>query len=220
MEQLGQLLDHQEERDVLTVPHGRPQRGVSLIELAIGLAIFGVLLSLALPNFTAFLRNTEIKNAAETTLTGITLARTEAVRRNAGVRFQLMSSLTSACALSTNTLNWVVSQDSAAGLCDVAPSDTTAPRIVQSKSSLEGTRNVVVATTGGSTIIFNALGRVSTAGITQIDLSNPVGGSCEHLVSGGAMRCLRVLISTGGQIKLCDPQVPVATPQVDPRECQ
>ncbi len=208
---------------MLTVPavfNGGAQRGVTLIELAIGLAIFGVLLMLAMPNFTSFLRNTEIKNAAETTIAGITLARTEAVRRNVSVRFQLVSDLTSSCALSTSALNWVVSQDSAAGLCNVAPSDTTTPRTIQSKSSQEGTRNVVVAATGGSTIVFNSLGRVSTAGITQIDLSNPVGGDCEHVVSGGAMRCLRVLVSTGGQIKLCDPQVPVVVPQVDPRECQ
>ena len=205
---------------MLKVPNRREQRGVSLIELAIGLSIMGILVTLALPNFTSFLRNTEIKNAAETTIAGITLARTEAVRRNVSVRFQLVSDLTSSCALSASALNWVVSQDSAAGLCNVAPSDTTAPRTIQSKSSQEGTRNVVISATGGSAIVFNSLGRVSTAGITQIDLSNPTGGSCEHVVSGGAMRCLRVRVSTGGQIKLCDPQVPVATPQVDPRECQ
>lgn len=199
---------------------GRAERGLTLIELAIGLAIFGVLMALALPNFTVFLRNTEIKNAAETTLSGINLARVEAVRRNASVRFQLVSDLTSACALSASSLNWVVSLDSAAGKCDIAPSDTTAPRTIQSKSVLEGTRNVVVSATGGSTIVFNALGRVSTAGITQIDLSNPAGGACEHVVSDGPMRCLRVLVSAGGQVKLCDPQVPLSTPPVDPRECQ
>jgi type IV fimbrial biogenesis protein FimT len=55
------------------------QRGVTLVEVLIGLAVIGVLLSLALPNFATFLRNTEIKNAAETTLSGLNLARAEAL---------------------------------------------------------------------------------------------------------------------------------------------
>ncbi len=195
----------------------RRQRGVTLVELFIGLAIAGVLLSLALPNFTTFLQNTQIKNAAETTLTGLTLARTEAVRRNATLRFQLVSNLTNTCAYSATSLNWVVSQDDVAALCATAPSDTTTPRIVQSKSAQEGSRNVVIATTGGSVAVFNALGRVSTAGITQIDLSNPTGGACEHIdATNGTMRCLRIQLSTGGAIRMCDPKVTAAT---DPRKC-
>jgi prepilin-type N-terminal cleavage/methylation domain-containing protein len=74
------------------------QRGFTLVEMAIGLAIFGVLLAMALPNFTIFLQNSQIKNAAETTLTGLTLAKTEAVRRNVTMRFQLMTTVTDACA--------------------------------------------------------------------------------------------------------------------------
>jgi type IV fimbrial biogenesis protein FimT len=194
----------------------RAQRGVTLIEVAIGLAIIGVLLSLALPNFATFLRNTEIKNAAETTLSGINLARAEAVRRNASVRFQLVNSLTSSCALSSSSLNWVVSLDDPAGKCNVAPSDSTAPRAIQAKSGQEGTKNITVSTTGGSTVIFNGLGRVSGSGITQIDFSNPLGGACEHVDSTSSMRCLRVLLTTGGQAKLCDPKVTDAT---DPRYC-
>ena len=85
------------------------QRGVTLIELMIGIAVFGILLSLAIPAFTQFLQNQKIKNAAETTMHGLTLARGEAVRRNAAIRFQFVSDLTSGCALSASALNWVVS---------------------------------------------------------------------------------------------------------------
>jgi type IV fimbrial biogenesis protein FimT len=144
----------------------------------------------------------------------------EAVRRNATVRFQLVSNLTSGCALSASSLDWVVSQADPAGACDAAPSETTAPQLIQKKSAREGSSNVVIATTGGSTIVFNALGRVVGAGITTINFSNPIGGTCEDLdPTNGTMRCLRVLVTVGGQTKMCDPKVPLNTPPLDPREC-
>lgn len=194
----------------------RGERGVSLIELMIGLAIASILMMIGLPSFSIFLQNTQIKNAAETTLAGITLARAEAVRRNALVRFSLVSDLTSGCVLSTGSLNWIVSQADPTGKCDVAPSETTAPLTVQKKSGSEGSPNIAVAATGSSAIVFNGLGRPSGAGITQLNFSN-VTGVCEHVdPTNGTMRCLRVLISTGGQAKLCDPKVSDAT---DPRYC-
>lgn len=196
-------------------------RGFTLTELMIGIAIVAILLVMALPNFTIFMQNTQIKNAAETALAGISLARVEAVRRNVAVQFNLVSDLTAACALSATSANWVVSLQSPAGLCDVAPSDVNPPQTIQAKSAQEGTRNVAVATSGGAALTFNSLGRVSGAGITQLDFSNPTGGVCEHVDPvNGTMRCLRILVSTGGQVKMCDPKLPVMTPPVDPRECQ
>jgi type IV fimbrial biogenesis protein FimT len=191
------------------------QRGVTLIELMIGLAIVGFLMMLALPAFSTFLDNTKIRNAAETTLAGINLARAEAIRRNATVRFQLVSTLTSGCALSATSMNWVVSLADPTSACDAAPSET-APAIVQKKSASEGNASVNVTTVGGSTLVFSGLGRVNGAGITQFDFSNN-SGTCEHLdATNGTMRCLRILVTSGGQAKLCDPKVSAAT---DPRRC-
>jgi type IV fimbrial biogenesis protein FimT len=191
------------------------QDGISIIEILIGLAIAAIVMFVGVPSFTGFLQNTQIRNASEMTLSGINLARAEALRRNTNVRFQFVSSLTSGCVLSGNNLNWVVSLADPTGACDVAPSDTVAPQIVQKQSAQEGTLNVAVATTGGSTIVFNGLGRVTGAGVTQIDFSS-ANGICEHVSTDGTMRCLRVLVSTGGQPKLCDPKVTAAT---DPRLC-
>jgi type IV fimbrial biogenesis protein FimT len=96
----------------------------------------------------------------------------------------------------------------------VAPSETTAPQTVQKKSASEGTQQITVATAGGSLITFNGLGRVTGAAITQLDFSNSTG-TCE--TAGGTMRCLRITVSPGGQVKLCDPKVdPAGT---DPRRC-
>ena len=191
------------------------QRGISIIETMIALAIVALVLFVAVPSFTIFLQNAQIKNAASSALDGLTLARTEAIRRNTAVRFQFVSDLTSACALSTTSLAWVVSEADPTSQCDVAPSETLAPQIVQKRSATEGMQNAVVAVTGGSSVTFTGLGRPQAAGITQIDFSNSTG-TCQHVSASGKMRCLRILVSTGGQARMCDPKVTAAT---DPRKC-
>lgn len=201
---------------MLKRPHGG---GFTLIEMMIGLAVMGILLGIALPAFNQFLQNTKIRNAAESTITGLNLARAEALRRNATVRFTLVSDLTSSCSATSSSASWVVSLADPTGACDQAPSDTTAPRIVQKKSGLEATAGVVVAASGGNFITYTGLGRLPTTGgpyISQIDLSS-VQGVCEHVDPvNGTRRCLRILISAGGQTRMCDPKI---TDNTDPRFC-
>jgi type IV fimbrial biogenesis protein FimT len=183
----------------------------------IGIAIFATLMMLAIPTFTVFLGNQRIKNAAETTIAGINIARAEAVRRNAPVRFQFVSDLTAACTLSSTAMSWVVSISDPTGACNSAPGGAVAPQIIQAKSAAEGTDNIALTATGGGTLIFNGLGRVSGAGITQLLFSNPVIGTCEHQdTTNGTMRCMQINIGTSGSAKICDPKVTDAT---DPRIC-
>jgi type IV fimbrial biogenesis protein FimT len=193
------------------------QRGVTLIELMIALVILAVLMFLAVPSFTIFLHNQQVRNASEAILQGLNLARAEALRRNSSVRFQLVSNLTAGCALANNSLNWVVSIADPTGNCDDDPRALPA-EIVQKHSATDGTSNVVLAA-DATNVVFNGMGRVVGAGIGTINLSN-VGGACEHLA--GTIRCLRVVVSTGGQIRLCDPKInPAINPAhaTDPRRC-
>jgi len=196
---------------------------VSLIELMIGLAIMALLIMIGLPNMAIWLSNSQIRTAGETMLAGLTLARTEAVRRNQIVRFQMVNNLTSGCVISTSGTDWVVSIDDATGACDAAaaepaPADPP-PRIIQKRSGSEGATRAVLAAATAGVVHFNGLGRVTSPGgaanMTQVAISNPVGGTCEH-VDGGAMRCLRINISVGGDARMCDPAVTDAT---DPRIC-
>jgi len=192
---------------------------VSLIELMIGLAIMALLIMIGLPNMATWLSNAQIRTAGETMLAGLTLARTEAVRRNQIVRFQMVDNLTSGCAISISGADWVVSMDDPTGACDAAPSDVAVPRVVQKRSGSEGTTRAVLAATTAGTVHFNGLGRVTSPGgaanMTQLAISNPSGGTCEH-VDGGNMRCLRINISVGGEARMCDPAVTDAS---DPRKC-
>jgi len=189
---------------------------MSLIEMMIALAIVALVLFVAVPSFTIFLQNQQIKNAATSALNGLTLARAEAIRRNSPVRFQFVSNLTASCTLSTTSLAWVVSQADPTGACDAAPSDTAVPQIIQSRSATEGTKNAVAAVTGGTSVTFTGLGRAQAGGMSQIDFSNSTG-TCQHVdPTNGKMRCMRIVVSSGGQARMCDPKVTSAD---DPRKC-
>lgn len=194
--------------------------GVTLIEMMIGITIVSLLIMLAVPSMTTWLSNTQIRNAAETMLSGITLARSEALRRNAMVRFQLTTSLTSSCTLSITGINWVVSLADPTGACQANPSDTATPQVIQKKSGSEGSPRAEVSATGSATIYFNGLGRIANPAvpsITSIDITNSSGGTCQHVdPTNGTMRCMRIVVSGGGDIKMCDPAV---TDTTDPRHC-
>jgi len=188
------------------------QRGFSLIELMVGIVILGVLMATAVPRFSDWLRNARVRTSAEAMQNGLQLARAEAVRRNATVRFQLVNTIDDTCALDTAGPHWVVSMDNPAGQCASAPSDTAAPRIIQVRNRAEGSIQTLVAA-GQSALVFNGLGRLTPvpAANVAIDVSSTAGGTC--VASGGSVRCLRVLVSVGGQIRMCDPALPAGDAQ-------
>ncbi|MFM9968988.1 MAG: GspH/FimT family pseudopilin [Burkholderiales bacterium] len=190
----------------------RGSRGATLIELIIGMVIIGMLVAMGLPTFSTWLQNTQIRTTAEAIQNGLSLARSEAVNRNTSVRFQLTSTLDNTCSLSSSSANWVVSLDDPESKCATAASETTTPRIIQIRGSNEGTTNAVVAATQ-NTISFSGLGRVTPvpAGNVTIDVSNPSGGTCAS--ASGKMRCLRVVVSPGGQVRMCDPKFTSTDPQ-------
>ena len=188
------------------------QRGFSLIELIVGIVILGVLMAMAVPRFSDWLRNARIRTSAEAIQNGLQLARAEAVRRNATARFQLVNTIDNSCALDTAGPHWVVSMDNPTGQCASAPSDTVAPRIIQVRTRAEGSVQTQVAA-GQSALVFNGLGRLTPvpAGNVALDVSTTTGGTC--IASGGSVRCLRLVVSVGGQIRMCDPALPAGDAQ-------
>ena len=175
----------------------RSARGFTLIEIMVSLAVLGILLMVALPNFSEWLQNQQLRAASEATLNGLQAARGAAIRRNVLVQFQQTSPTQSA---------WAVTEVGT-GL------------LVQSRAHEEGSPNARVdaAPAGATTVTYAPLGSVvanadGSPTVTKFDVSNPAGGSCQP---GGPMRCLRVTISGGGSLRLCDPIVGVS----DPRSC-
>ena len=170
-----------------------PQRGISLIETLIGVAIISITLAAGAPSFSSYLQSRQIRNAAEALQNGLNLARAEAVRRNTYVQFAL-----------ANDFSWTVG-------CVTA--STNCPATIQTRTAAEGSSNASVATTA-NTLSFNGFGKVTTlaAGNNAVlDITNPTGGTCA--TAGGSMRCLRVVVSAGGQVRMCDPKLASSNPQ-------
>jgi type IV fimbrial biogenesis protein FimT len=103
--------------------------GFSLLELILALAIGAILLGIAVPSFTAIIRQNRIANETNEFMVTLSLARSEAVKR--GVRISVCSSnaAQTACSGATNWSNgWLLfsDPDGAAGTIDpdaAAPDD-------------------------------------------------------------------------------------------------
>jgi type IV fimbrial biogenesis protein FimT len=195
-----------------------PARGMTLLELMVAMTVFAIALTFAIPSFAEWLQNSQIRSTAESMQNGIQFARAEAVRRNSPTQFQLVSATDNTCVLSTAGPYWVVNLPTTAaatpvGACGAAQSDATSPFMLQF-SPVVSTRALssIALAASQSVISFDGLGR-QTAAVNPAKASAPLSvditpvntSSC--LASGGTLRCLRVTVSTAGQVRMCDPSL-------------
>lgn len=194
----------------------RISAGVTLIELIVGITILGIAMAAMLPEVGAWLRNLAVRNAGESMRAGVERARLEALRRNAPVTFWLVSDsakvLSNGCSLSTSGPSWVISVSDPGGKCGAEPSMTDDPLLVDKWSAADGANGVQIQgfDAGGgavSSVTFNSLGQVQGAGaqLERVEVSHSTAGT----------RNLRVLVQTGGSVRMCDPNVAAD----DPRRC-
>lgn len=276
-------------RDELDVKTTSSAKGFTLIEIMVTLVIFSILLALGLPAVNQWMTDSRVRSQAESVLSGLQLARGEAIKNNTIVRFQLVSTMTNACAVAANSNLWVVSRGDPAGICNRNPANfslrdngdpysptltadaneadvdgdgvagpavdlngdgdtgdnllagtvlsmiyvkgereraTTATTTLGITAAGVGTPDSVVCFTGSGQLAryLRANGQCSasrnpgltSAGVVQIDVTDPtVAAGC---ISGnvGAVRCMRILVSPSGDIRMCDP---AATDPNDPRRC-
>jgi len=202
----------------------RRPRGFTLVELMVTIAVLGLLMLATLPSVGVWLRNAEIRTAAESLQSGLQKARAEAVRRNQPVLFSLVKganigALDNDCALSTSSASWVVSLDDPSSKCAQSASAgaNNAPHLIDKYAQGDGATHVSVAVlneacdaAGTATqIAFDGYGRLATATIAapirciEVSHANPDSHK------------MRLVIGMGGTLRMCDPAV--AAP--DPRTC-
>ncbi len=163
----------------------RGQRGLTLIELMVTISLLALLLGLAAPSFREWTRNNQVRTVTDALQNGARLAQAEAVRRNRQVVFFLTNDAT----------------------CDTdtAPADDGAFWAIRTVPIVTGDP-VEVVQCGQC---FNSAGRQvanATPGVgTATCTLDATGRSTYNVSATGAARALRVLVSLGGQVRLCDP---------------
>jgi type IV fimbrial biogenesis protein FimT len=192
---------------LLNMMTGR-QHGFNLIEVMVTLTVLAVLISLGAPGFSAWLQSQRVRASAEAITNGLQVARGEAIRQNLAVTL----------GLEPPTTAWT------ACLATVSPCDSTTPSgsFIQNKSAQEGSGDAKVAATpaGATLVTFSPLGNVvsnpdGSASLKQVDVFYSDPTLCS--ANGGTMRCLRVVVSPAGSIRMCDPTPTIVAP--DPRTC-
>ncbi|MDR2000811.1 MAG: GspH/FimT family pseudopilin [Zoogloeaceae bacterium] len=180
---------------MLTLPAkcARKSGGFTLIELVITITVLAIALMIGLPSFQDWIRNAQIRTAAESIKNGLQMARLEAIKSNTPVIFSLVND---------GSTFWQI--------VDVRTDNTL-------QESTEKFNQVTIRPTPGSDFAFNGLGRQWTtkigaksppdAAIASVDVSLPTVPNT---------RPLTVTVTAGGSVRLCDPAVHTSG---DPRKC-
>ena len=176
-------------------------RGMTLIELMIAVTIVLLLAIASIPSYRNWIQNAQIRSASDSITNGLQLTRATAVRINGQATFNLCGADSTWSALATSA---VASTTSCGAI--VAGWST-----IQNHSGSEGGGGAQVASTQAS-IVFNSLGQVTPnpGALISINITNPLSGLC---APAGKLHCLRVVVSSAGQIRACDPALQLPDPQ-------
>lgn len=194
--------------------HG--QRGVSLLELMITIAILGILLVLGIPSFQQWMLNTRIRTVTESIQNGLRLARNEASQQATNVRFQLNSASNwQVCILPASAASAASYTDCTNAISLVQTFDSPGAGSTVQVGAATATTNIAANAyssilSGGvpAGITFNSLGRPTDYGNTSINRVDVTAATTSLQASS---RRLVTTISAGGMVSMCDPALTFST---------
>jgi type IV fimbrial biogenesis protein FimT len=195
----------------------RPQQasGFTMIEMAVTMTVFAILVALGVPSMTTWIRNNKVRTVADSLQNGLRLAQAESLRRSRQVVFALTNSTTPnfiPLPAAVNGTSWAI--------WTLPSMVNEQPQFIQS-GELSNASSQVTITTTVSTVCFNSMGRLvnnASAGVTNIT----GGDTCTQPNTGtpptlkfnidltGADRPLQVNLALGGQVHMCDFNVPIS----------
>lgn len=167
-------------------------KGFTLIEMLVAIAILAISMAFAAPAFQSWIGNSQIRSAAQQITTGVQLAKSESLRRNALVKFTIDASN-----------SWTIS-------CVTVTPDC--PAVIQLQKSGEAkTGRLVTQFSEGNIVVFNSLGQLATTLVNPGPLFIAVKSPDAKINSQ-----IRIQISQTGNIRQCPkepiPSTPVTTP--------
>ena len=187
-----------------------------MIEMAVTMTIFAILVTLGVPAMTTWIRNNKVRTVTDSLQTGLRLAQAESLRRSRQVVFALTNSTAPSTTL---PLPAVAGGTSWAIWTIPSMTDGSEPlAFIQSGVLSNASSQVTITTTNNiSTVCFNSMGRVvNNASANVIAITG--GDTCQqppgapavlkfNITVPGADRPLQVNLGLGGQVHMCDPGV-------------
>ncbi|MDM0075147.1 prepilin-type N-terminal cleavage/methylation domain-containing protein [Variovorax sp. J2P1-59] len=183
--------------------------GFTLIEMLVTIVLMSILIALAMPSMSAWMRNARMRTVSDSLQNGLRLAQSEATRRSRQVVFSLTNDKPTAVGHTAveDGRNWAI---------NTVPAMTDAGETSEFvEAGIMADASTGIQIDGPSAICFSSIGRMvpnSAPGVTGATCALPTGTppvqAFDITVTGavaGVDRRLRVLVALGGQVRLCDP---------------
>ncbi len=189
-------------------------QGFSLVELIITVALLALLLGMAVPSFSVWIRNAKVRTVAESLQLGARVAQSEAVSRYRQVVYfrTNLSNCGPATTADAEGRFWVVR-----ALPQIAGGN---PETLQCGTVSDVSSGVTV--TGPTVLCFNSAGRLvanaapNVGGATcTLDASGTSSFDISSNTSTADDRPMRVLVTLSGSVRMCDPAKTLSATQPD-----
>ncbi|WP_431126437.1 pilus assembly FimT family protein [Variovorax paradoxus] len=177
----------------------RAARGFTLIEMMVTVVLLSILMALAFPAMSEWVRNSRIRTVADALQNGLRLAQTEALRRSRQTVFSLTADTNPADGLTAaaNGANWSVN------FVPLLTGEENDATFIEGGGLTGLAPDVRI--TGPATLCFNSLGRVVDNATPGTGVACTASAAAYNITIPNADRPMRVLVALGGQVRLCDP---------------